>query len=155
MAGEFWVIVPSTAASIAVSNVPIQCHPLTRYRQRPPSNVTLQRSSPMSPPQCHPSNVIPNVPPNVTIAGYPQHITLQSHPQTSPLPRHLNVLPPMSPSHLIPNVPPQRASLRHLQQSQKSPAMGGCLLWHSGRVRAGRCGHFDRTCHKRMPLSNV
>ena len=109
----------------------------------------------VTPPQCHPSNVIPNVPPNVTIAGYPQRITLQSHPQTSPLPRHLNVLPPMSPSHLIPNVPPQRASLRHLQQSQKSPAIGGYLLLHSGRVMAGRCGHFDRTCHKRMPLSNV
>ena len=70
-------------------------------------------------------------------------------------PRHLNVLPPMSPSSVILNMPAQCVSLRHLQQSQKSPAMGGYRLWHSGRVMAGRCGHFDRTCHKRMPLSNV
>ncbi len=34
---------------------------------------------------------------------------------------------------------------------RKSPAIGNRLLWHSGRVKAGRCGDFDRTCHNSRP----
>ena len=50
---------------------------------------------------------------------------------------------------------PTRTCHRQLQtsppSSRKSPAIGGCLLGHSWRGNAGRCGDFPRTCHSSCP----
>ena len=72
--------------------------------------------------------------PNVHLQCHPSHVIC-------------NIFPPMSPSRVIRNVPPYT----NFRLSRKSPAMGGCLLGHSGRVMAGRCGDFPRTCHSNIP----